>query len=1038
MSNAPETVTIVFTDLVGSTATRTSLGEEEADELGRIHFDLLADAVARSSGRVVKGTGDGVLAVFGSAVDALDAAVAMQQATDAYGDRPDAIAALEIRVGISTGDITWDATDDIAGTPAVEAARLEAAAAGGQILCADLTKLIARGRGGHVFVEVGELDLKGLEGPVAASEVLWERVGVSAEIPLPDALRHAPARFVGRRAERDLLRAALAPESEQSLTVLVGEPGIGKTTLAAVAATEAHEAGRVVLFGRCDRQLTAPYQPFIDALETWATAIGVERLKSILTPDDAVLGRLSSTIATAMPLTSERAPHVEQLALFEAVKRWAGQVRPVLVIDDLQWATDPTVLLLRALVFDVSRRGTALVATVRDNDVPPSVQACLEDAVQHSRAVVSELTGLDAEDLTALTGIADTNELHARTGGNPLFVEALSGGDGGATIEAAVARRVQTVDEAVRDVLRLAAVVGLDFSPSILGAILDLDELRILELLEAAEAAALVTERGMDHFSFSHGLVQEALSREISATRRARLHGRIAHAIEAVDASRVAELAHHYDASGLTPKAIEYLTQAAEEADRLAAHGDSVHLHDRLAELHPDEVTRLRHQALALGSRAHLGKWDRSRVEQLNAIATRAKELGEDELVIMAGSDMAWMGVITGPKRVDIERVRDLLDVETFADPFHRLRASATLALNLGIESGNYDEARKVLDAEAHLVDAAADPLSAAWFHHAYCWAADRPEDIDVRIASGSRAATLMEAAGDPLQATSTRWLVAAALLERGDLAAARTNLDMGLKYLANSRHALHDHLLTSLDVCLMHAAGDFSEALETLEANHAQVRDIGEFDTDGIYGAQKFMLLRELGRLAEIAQPMQMIAKIDPEGAGAWRPGLAALFAELGMADAARREVDYLLEPGTDRLDTDNRRLATLSFVTDAVVAAGAREYVDEMVERLSPWADLHVSMTGISFFGPAARYLGRLRLLGEDKAGAERWFRRAIELAVSTPTPTYEAHSRLDLAALLIDLNRRDEARDHAKRAAELAHDLGMPTVLQGALSL
>ena len=1038
MSNAPETVTIVFTDLVGSTATRTSLGEEDADELGRIHFELLADAVTRSSGRIVKGTGDGVLAVFGSAVDALDAAVAMQQVTDAYGDRADAIAPMEIRVGISTGDITWDSNDDIAGTPAVEAARLEGAAEGGQILCADLTKLIARGRGGHVFVEVGELELKGLDGPVAASEVLWERVGAGADIALPQALRHAPDRFVGRDAERELLRTALALESDPSLTVLVGEPGIGKTTLAALAAREAHQAGRVVLFGRCDRQLTAPYQPFIDALETWARAIGPERLNNVLMPEDAILGRLSPTIASALPITTDRAPHIEQLALFDAVRRWASQVRPVLVIDDLQWATDPTVLLLRVLVLDASGSGATLIATVRDSDVPASVQSCLEDAVQHGRAVVTELTGLDAEDLKTLTGIADTSALHARTGGNPLFVEALGGGEGGATIEAAVARRVQTVNEAVRDVLRLAAVVGLDFSPSILSAILDLDELRVLELLEAAEGAALVTERGLDHFSFSHGLVQEALSLEISETRRARLHGRIALAIETVDPTRVAELAHHYDAAGVAPKAIEYLTLAAAEADLLAAHGDSVRLHERVAELHPDEVARLRHRTLALGSRAHLGKWERSRIDQLNAIATRAKELGEDELVIMAGSDMAWMGVIAGPNRVDINRVRTLLDVDTFADPFHRLRASATLALNLGIESGNYDEGRRILDAEAHLVDAAADPVSAAWFHHAYCWTADRPEDIDVRIASGMRGADLMEAAGDPLQATSTRWLVAAALLERGDLGAARANLDRGLHFLANSRHALHDHLLNSLDVCLMHANGDFLPALEVLEANHAQVSDIGEFDTDGIYGAQKFMILRELGRLEEIAGPMQLIAEIDPEGAAAWRPGLAALFAELGMAEAARREVDHLLEPGTDRLDTDNRRLTTLSFVADAVVASGATEYVDEMVARLSPWADLHVSMTGISFFGPTARYLGRLCRLDADTGGAERWFRRAVDLAVTTPTPPYEARSRLDLADLLVMLGRRDEARDHARRAAELAHELGMPTVLRRALDL
>lgn len=154
-----QTVSILFTDLVDSTAIRSSLGEERADELNEVRFGILTSAVDAHGGRVVKGTGDGMLAVFDSAADAIDAAVAVQQQADRYTRDPDAIGPLIIRAGISTGDITWDSHDDVAGTAVVEAARLEAQAQPSQILCTDITRVIARGRGGHQFDHLGEIEL---------------------------------------------------------------------------------------------------------------------------------------------------------------------------------------------------------------------------------------------------------------------------------------------------------------------------------------------------------------------------------------------------------------------------------------------------------------------------------------------------------------------------------------------------------------------------------------------------------------------------------------------------------------------------------------------------------------------------------------------------------------------------------------------------------------------------------------------------------------------------------------------------------------
>ena len=138
---------ILVTDLVGSTATRTRLGEEHADELQRVHDKILRDAVVAARGEVVKGTGDGIMATFRSATDALTAATVIQQQLDAYSHRSDVIAPITPRVGLTVGDIVHQ-DGDIFGSAVIEAARLADAAEPSQIFCSELVRNLARGRGG--------------------------------------------------------------------------------------------------------------------------------------------------------------------------------------------------------------------------------------------------------------------------------------------------------------------------------------------------------------------------------------------------------------------------------------------------------------------------------------------------------------------------------------------------------------------------------------------------------------------------------------------------------------------------------------------------------------------------------------------------------------------------------------------------------------------------------------------------------------------------------------------------------------------------
>src|SRR5262245_33793152 len=244
MSNT-DVVALVVTDLVGSTKLYTSLGEEAGNELRRAHDRILVEAVTSHGGKVVKGRGDGIMAAFDGAADALAAAVSMQQGIERLSRRSSAV--LSMRVGVSVGDVIWDNGDCFGVTP-IEATRLCEAAEGGQILAAELVRAMARGRGGYEFQHLGGLTLKGLPDAVPALELSWRTPAAETGLP-PSLAASAGAFFVGRVAELEGLTAAWKQASAGSLRVVMmaGEPGIGKTRLAFELACRVHDDGGTVV-----------------------------------------------------------------------------------------------------------------------------------------------------------------------------------------------------------------------------------------------------------------------------------------------------------------------------------------------------------------------------------------------------------------------------------------------------------------------------------------------------------------------------------------------------------------------------------------------------------------------------------------------------------------------------------------------------------------------------------------------------------------------------------------------------------------------
>ena len=304
-----ETVSVLMTDLVGSTDAASRVGPAAADELRREHFSVLRRAIDSCSGQEIKNIGDGLMVVFRSAADALACAVTIQQQIERRNRG--ATEQLGIREGIALGDVTCE-EGDYFGIPVVEAARLCAEATGGQILTTELVRMIG-GREGESFRAVGSLELRGLPEPVPAYEVRWETApGWGAKAPLPERLFGVPpVGFVGRVDERALVTASwkAARDGARQALLVSGEPGIGKTRFVSHAALELHAEGAAVLFGRCPQELVTPYGAWVHVLSHIVEHAPPEVLEAHVERHGGELARFVPALTRQVPGAACAAQH---------------------------------------------------------------------------------------------------------------------------------------------------------------------------------------------------------------------------------------------------------------------------------------------------------------------------------------------------------------------------------------------------------------------------------------------------------------------------------------------------------------------------------------------------------------------------------------------------------------------------------------------------------------------------------------------------------------------------------------------------------
>ncbi len=916
-------------------------------------------------------------------------------------------------------------------------------------------------------------------------------VTAGATIGLPaELLARGEAPLVGRTAELEQLvelwtRAGEAdPRSEYDrsrhadgrLALLVGDAGIGKTRLVAELARHAHAAGGFVLAGRSPQEALLPYQPFVEALRHYVIHVPFSDLRASAREYGSELARLVPELrrrAPDLPAPVEGDPDMERYRLFEAVAGLLGEISAsaplLLVLDDLQWADRPTLLLLRHIARAPDLRRVLVLGSYRSTETYEGGFAQSLGELRRERLVtqitVGGLTESETAELVRIRAggtpsVALCRGLYLETEGNPFFIEEIVRHlqEAGVRTDEADARELRRVGlpDGVKEViavrlarmqapamewLRLAAVIGRDFDLALLERVASLEEDQFLNALDEALAGGLVVQASRDpgRYSFSHALIRETLYEGMSLPRRARNHRRVGEALEAQgDDAQLTSLALHFTrAAGPeeAEKAIAYACRAGEQATLMLAHEEAAEHYARALEVQerfqPKAIERRCDLLLLLGeARVRAGErpsaWGIFR-EAATIAAGRNDSVGVARAAI--GASRRYIqppGVIDEPLIALLEQALVMTagkrTVERVA-----LLTRACGALYYSPRRGRMVElAEEATEIADELGDPEARALAAAARRRAF-W---DPGHLQQRLSDATELLTLGREAGDlELALQGHAWLVVD-LLEHGDSDAVNAQIEAfaaGADRLRQPLYLWNASVWRAMRALL---AGRLVQA-ERFAAEALALGAPGETVTaPQYYAAQLLAIRREQGRMAELEQPARELVRSNPLRP-VWRAALATLLCELDRTEEARAELDAVASRNFRDIEQDGDWMTAITLLADCCADLGDAERAVHLYELLTPYREANVVIgLAVVCLGSAARYLGRLAAtMGRTREATEH-FERALVAEAALKAPVCLAHTQLEYARMLGPESAK--GRSLLAAATATAEELGLAAVL------
>ena len=870
--------------------------------------------------------------------------------------------------------------------------------------------------------------------------------------------------FVGREQELRQLQAAfdVALSGQGSLAMVVGEPGIGKTSVCEQLATYVAVRGGRALVGHCyeEGSLSLPYLPFVEAMRSYVLTREPDDLRKDLGSGAAEVARLVSEIRDRLHVELRPAgdPEDDRWRLLQAVSgflRNASTVQPLLVIlEDLHDADRGTIDLLLHLSRNLQGTRLLMVGTYRDVEVDRShpLSGALAELRRSGSFLRVPLRGLTVDEVQRMMSIVRGQDvpwsraeaIHRQTEGNPLFVQEVlrylveegivvrEGGrylltDAEAGIPEGlrdvVGKRLSRPSEKTNQVLSVAAVIGREFRLDALQRVASLPEEELYGALEEATERAVVEQRqalGVVAFRFTHAFFRQTLYEEIFIPRRIRLHQQVGKALEEVYGRRLAEhaaeLAEHFVQStepGDLEKALRYCELAAQRAIQVFAYGEAVrHLEQALRTqeiLDPDDKSRrcglLLSQAEAMLPLEDPAKLASTVAEEAFAIADSLEDHGRAAQVAIMALEALLRAHGGAPSFF-----RD-----QFAEWAHRADHHA--------QAGTPERIHADLYLGSAEMQAAGPAAGHVYLRRAADHALDRGEDALVFAAAGWGLARLnalrdrplleclaREVRDRPREGIGARGLgmcldsAGSVLLDCGD----RTGAEMLWRELAQLADRTRDTSLTvhAMDppAQLAFLDGRVEEAIARWESLHAQAQELGVSP----------------GSLLAPVRQRFAVGRGDPDALTAWeqvvnnRPaqaGRAVILAYLGRHEEAHSIRERFGDVGSDE---DESSWSILLNLLEVAILGGDLATVRALARRVAPLADrLHVVGT-FALGGSVGRLLGEASALLGKPDEARAYYGQALEVCAKVRFRPEIALIRLHLAELL--LNEADSLQQSA----------------------